>query len=438
MSHEGVYRRLVMRPSAGQLKSLLFSFGVLHTTNTALNILYSLALLLSVSRALPQDQYAQVVFLTAIAFYFQPIDQVLGRISFVELRASVVRNETPKQYVVVVLGIQIVVLTLASICIPFATAYGQGSSYQVSYSFYLLFALLTNFWAFDLQSTAFALEMGGKFVRWSLLHRSCQFAVLSALWLSASFYIFATLAAAVFTAFSIFACAALVREIGFRRLPSIQASWRSRVQLIATSFMSGLADLLILNVPYAVVSFTYGVGPTLVVFDSAMKVARLVMAGSRTLAEIGLPRHSRFVVQLDVRSANRLFSQLVVLCVLASAVPAAVVAIDTPLVFSLLLGPNNIVPAGAARAISIIIVATGLYQPASMLMSFTNDYFAIRRFALVVSSISALVFGAIAIFKPDPIRLLWYFAILLVIAGTVAAVRGRCREREIEPPNCRT
>jgi hypothetical protein len=310
-------------------------------------------------------------------------------------------------------------------------AYGQGSAYQVGNSFYLLFALLTNFWAFDLQSTAFALEIGGKFVRWSLLHRLCQVAVLSALWLSASFYIFASLAAGVFIAFSIFACAALVREIGFQRLPSIQVSRRSRVQLFATSFMSGLADLLILNVPYAVVSFTYGVGSTLVVFDSVMKLARLVMAGSRTLAEIGLPRHSRFVVQLDVRSANRLFSQLVVLCVLASAVPAAVVAINTPLVFSLLLGPNNIVPPGAAMAISIIIVATGLYQPASMLLSFTNDYFAIRRFALMVSSISAFVFPAITVFKPDPIHLLWYFAILLVLAGTVAAVGGRRREREI-------
>jgi O-antigen/teichoic acid export membrane protein len=427
MSHEEVYHRLVMRPSAGQLRNLLASFGVLHTTNTALNILYSLALLLSLSRALPQDQYAQVVFLTAISFYFQPIDQILGRISFVELRASVVKNETPKQYVIVVLGIQIVVLTVASICIPFAIAYGQGSGYQASYAFYLLFALLTNFWAFDLQSTAFALEMGGKFVRWSLLHRLCQFAVLSVLWLSASFSIFASLAAGLFVAFSIFACTALVREINLQRAPSTQESWRGRVQLIATSFMSGLADLLVLNVPYAVVSFTYGVGSTLVVFDSVMKVARLVMAGSRTLAEIGLPRHSRFVVQLDVRSANRLFGQLVVLCVLASAVPAAVVAINTPLVFSLLLGPNNIVPAGAAMAISIIIVATGLYQPASMLMSFTNDYFAIRRFALAVGSISVLVFGAIAIFKPEPIQLLWYFATLLVMAGTVAAVRGRCR-----------
>jgi len=435
MSYEGVYRRLIMRPSAGQLKNLLVSFGVLHTTNTALNILYSLALLLSVSRALPRDQYAQVVFLTAISFYFQPIDQIIGRISFVELRASVVRNEAPRQYVIAVLGIQFVVLTVASICIPFAIAYGQGSGYQVSYSFYLLFALLTKFWAFDLQSTAFALEMGGKFVRWSLLHRLCQFAVLSALWLSAGFSVFASLAAGLFIVFSIFACAALVREIGFQRPPSAQVSWQGSAKLIATSFMSGLADLLILNVPYAVVSFTYGVGSTLVIFDSVMKVARLVMAGSRTLAEIGLPRHSRFVVQLDVRSANRLFSQLVMLCVLASAVPAAVVAIDTPLVFSLLLGPNNIVPSGAAMAISIIIVATGLYQPASMLMSFTNDYFAIRRFAMAVSSMSVLVFGAIAIFKPDATQLLWYFATLLVAAGTVAAVRGRCREREVEPSN---
>jgi hypothetical protein len=53
----------------------------------------------------------------------------------------------------------------------------------------------------------------------------------------------------------------------------------------------------------------------------------------------------------------------------------------------------------------------------------------------VVSSIAVLVFGAIAIFKPDPIELLWYFATLMVIAGIVAAVRGRCRELEAGPSN---
>jgi hypothetical protein len=116
--------------------------------------------------------------------------------------------------------------------------------------------------------------------------------------------------------------------------------------------------------------------------------------------------------------------------------------INTPLVFSLPLGSNNIVPAGAAMAIRAIIVATGLYQPASILLSFTNDYFAIRRFALVLSSISVLVFGAIYIFKPDPIPLLWYFATLLVIAGTVAAFvedvgSKRLSRRAIELSNLR-
>jgi hypothetical protein len=430
MAYEGVYRRFAVRPDPRQLKKLLFSFGVLHTTNTALNIFYSLALLLALSRALPQHQYAEVVFLTAISFYFQPIDQALGRISFAELRACVVRNETPTRYIVVMLGIQLAVLTTASICIPIVMACWQGTAYQVGNSLYLLFALLTNFWAFDLQSTSFALELGGRFVRWSLLHRLCQFAALGVLWFSASFDIFAALAAGVFSAFSIFACATLVRHIGIRRASSRQRPWRSRVQLVLTSFMSGLADLTVLNVPYAVVSFAYGVGPTLVIFDSVMKVARLVMAGSRTLAEIGLSRHSRLVVQMDVTSANRLFDRLVSLCVFASAIPAAIVATDTPLVFSLLLGPNNIVPGSAGIVAGVIIIATGLYQPAALLMSFANDHWAIRRFTLAVCGAGALLFAAIIIFKPGPIPLLWSFVTLLAIAGTAALILGRCRTQE--------
>lgn len=426
MAYEG---RFVLRSPRYQLKNLVLGFGVLHTTNTALNILYSLALLLSLSRALPQDRYAQIVFLTAISFYFQPIDQALGRVSFAELRARVVRNGAPTQHVILMLGLQIGVLTLASISIPLAIAYWQASSYQVADSFYLLFALLTNFWAFDLQSTAFALELGVMFVRWSLLHRACQFAALGTLWVSADFNIFASLAAGIFVVFSIAACAVLAREIGVQPLQVTIGAWRGRVRLILTSFMSGLSDLLVLNVPYAVVAITYGVGSTLVILDSVMKVARLVMAGSRTLAEIGLPRHSRLVVQSNIGSANRLFNQLIALCVLASSVPAAVVFIDGPLMFRLLLGPNNVVPANAGVVTSVIIIATGLYQPASMLMSYTNDHFAIRRFTLAVSAIAVLIFGAIVIFKSGPIQVLWDLALLLVVAGIGAAVLGRCRQR---------
>jgi hypothetical protein len=158
-----------------------------------------------------------------------------------------------------------------------------------------------------------------------------------------------------------------------------------------------------------------------------MKVARLVMAGSRTLAEIALPRHSRLVIEVDTSSANRLFDQLVALCILASVIPAALVAIDAPLVFSLLLGHNNVVPPGAGGAASLIIIATGLYQPASLLMSFQSDRLAIRRFATVVCMAGAASLGAIIVLKPGPISLLWYFLILLTTAGIAALFLGRCR-----------
>ncbi|CCD95823.1 membrane hypothetical protein [Bradyrhizobium sp. ORS 375] len=414
-------------PGRYRLTRLMQSFGVLHSANTAANILYSLALLLTLSRVLPREDYAIVVFLTAISVYVQPLDQVVGRVLFAELRQSFTVGKAPLSYVKLLLASQMGVIAAASFGVPALMSLWQGGTYTISNALYLLFALMTNFWAFDLQSSSFAVDLSSKFVRWSLLHRSCQFILLGVLWVSGSFLLFAALAASTLTIFSAFAFSRLIQRIGTRALTEAMVPWTGRFHVARTSLLSGCADLMVLNVPYAAVSFAYGVGPTLVIFDSVMKVARLVMAGSRTLAEIALPQHSRLVVASDPAAANRLFHQLVALCVLASAIPAAVVALDTPLVFSLLLGHNNVVPASAGPVAALIIIATGLYQPASLLMSFQSDPVAIRRFAQIVGAAGTVSLGTIMVLKPGPVGLLWDFLALLICAGLAALVYGRSR-----------
>jgi O-antigen/teichoic acid export membrane protein len=412
-----------------RVREFLLSFGVLHTGNTALNILYSLALLLVVSRVLPPDRYAQIVFFTAISLYFQPLDQALGRVLFAQLRIGVVRKVADQQNVVLMLGAQLVLLSFAAIVIPIAVASWQGTTQGTTNvagnSLYLFFALLMNFWAFDLQSTGFALDLSRRFVRWSLLHRLCQFGALGVLWVTADFNQFAFIAAALFAAFTAFACACISRHVKIESWSWSGKQWEVRARSLGTSLMSGLSDLLALNLPYAVISIAYGVGSALVIFDTVMKLARLTMAGSRTLTEIGLPRHSRLVLEQDTASANRLFNQIVMLCVAASAIPAAVVMLDASFVFSLLLGPNNVVPAQAGIATGVIILATGLYQPASLLMSFANDYVAIRRFTILAGVLAALFFVAVIALKAGSLEILWIYAIVLTLSGIGAVVLGQ-------------
>ena len=152
------------------------------------------------------------------------------------------------------------------------------------------------------------------------------------------------------------------------------------------SLLFALSELLVLNSPYAVLTALFGVGPVLVVFDSVMKVCRLAMAGSRTLAEIFLPRISRQLLAGDVARAHRGLWQVTALCVGATAIPAGAVLFFAPWLFNLLLGPNNVVPPEAAPAAALIVLVSGFYQPATFFLSYLNA----RRLILNVTRFACL------------------------------------------------
>ena len=133
-----------------------------------------------------------------------------------------------------------------------------------------------------------------------------------------------------------------------------------------------LSELLVLNSPYAVLTALFGVGPVLVVFDSVMKLCRLAMAGTRTLAEVFLPGISRHLLAGELHLAHRGLWRVTLLCVGASAIPATAVLFFAPEIFNLLLGPNNVVPPAAAPAAALIVLVSGFYQPATIFLSFLN------------------------------------------------------------------
>ncbi len=240
---------------------------------------------------------------------------------------------------------------------------------------YLFGCLFTAYWSFDLQSTVWSADLGRQFAFISIIRR-------------------------------LFFIAALGLFLGDRQLPRLRhrdhrrsssRSWRCSMQLLRRSSMRALraapvtrqgivahwkrfwsslvfalSELFVLNSPYAVVTVLLGVGPALVMFDSVMKVCRLAMAGTRTLAEIFLPRISRQLLAGDMPKARRGLSLVTALCVAASAVPALAVFFFGQAIFDLLLGPNNVVPAQAILAAALIVLISGFYQPATLFLSYLN------------------------------------------------------------------
>ena len=153
------------------------------------------------------------------------------------------------------------------------------------------------------------------------------------------------------------------------------------------------------------------------------------MAGTRTLAEIFLPRISRQLLAGEMPKARRGLALVTALCVAASAIPALAVLLFGQLIFDLLLGPNNVVPSQAIPVAALIVLISGFYQPATLFLSYLNAARLIRRVAQL-AFIGAAVFALLVVLSgADPVALLWIYAAFFAAISLVSIV---CSAR-IEP-----
>ena len=402
---------------AGLLRFPLFGFGSLHAGNTLLNMGFNLVQLLVLARILPMARYSEVVFLMTIGFYVQPFNQAFGKANFVILREIATRTTRMPPEPGLVLAGEGTVLLLMSLAVPCGlAAFGTGA--WTENALFLFLCLSINFWAFDLQSTAWSMGLNLPFVRLSLLHRSLHLGALLAAYGAGSFLLFGVLAT-VATLGCLAAALCLLGRAGL--FASVgPTAWRSYLATFRIAFLSTLTDFFVLNAPYGLIAMRFGVGPMLIVFDSVMKLARITLAGSRTLAEIALPRHGRLLESGDRRGGRRLFVLVLALCFGASLVPALAVALAGPAMFKLLLGANNVVPVSAMVPAAVVIVGCSVYQPAVFFLGYGNERGAVQALTLVAS---AALIGFAALLQGqglDPATVLALFGSVLVGLGLVA------------------
>ena len=413
-----------LQPALKAAHRFLFSFGFLHSANTGLNILFNFAQLIVFARVLAPDRYAEVVVLTAAGFFLKPIDQAIGRANFIALREDAVRKTGvgKRQEVIAALYAQALFLTLVAAALPLFIG---GRDHYLENALYLFFCLYTNYWAFDLQTTAWSVDLSKRFVQIALTQRLTQFAALVALWITHDFLVFCVLICVISLAYLtrvglLIDRHTTVLSLGLRLA---ELKWREITaygRLFWSSLLSTLSELVVLSSPYALFSSIFGVGSAVVVFDSIMKIARLSMTGSRTLAEIALPRQSRMAIEGDHKGSSRIFLLVLGLCLAATAVPAAALAFKSDLIFSLILGHNNRVPVEAGLVAGVIVLTSGLYQPAMFFLSFANAERQIRQ--LTAASVVGLgLFAAAVLVLHLPLMpILWAYAAYFVLVSLLA------------------
>ncbi|MEP9386359.1 hypothetical protein [Mesorhizobium sp. KR9-304] len=426
---------IAVRSRRERIVGLATGFGALHVVHTVLNLAFTLIQMLVLARGLDQARYAEIVFLTAVGFYVQPLDQAIGRANYTALRPGALGiGGQAGGEIFRFLGAQALLLTVLSFLIPVLMPGSSGFDDPVRYlgnALYLFGCLFTAYWSFDLQSTVWSADLGRQFAFISIIRRLLFIAALGLFWTTGSFLAFGIATTVVVVAFMA-VLAGLLRQSRIWAIGSgpatpggIAAHWKR----FWSSLTFALSELLVLNSPYAVVTALLGVGPALVMFDSIMKVCRLAMAGTRTLAEIFLPRISRQLLAGEMPKARRGLLLVTVLCVAASAVPALAVLFFGQAIFDLLLGPNNVVPPQAAPAAATIVLISGFYQPATLFLSYLNAAALIRRVAQFAFA-GAAAYALLVVFSgARPVALLWIYAAFFAAVSLVSII---CSAR-IEP-----
>src|SRR5271166_2457967 len=234
-------------------------FAALHACNTALNMGFTLLQVLVLARILPPARYSEVVFLTAIGFYFQPFNQAVGKANFMALRDEAVQSGRVggRPEVVAALAIQATVLLVASLAIP-AALQSFGSRLWFEDTLFLFLCLAINFWAFDLQSTAWAVDRNLAFVRLSLVHRTLHSCALVIGYATSSLLVFGCLGS-IATIFCVSFVATMLFGAGLRA-SSPNAAWPEFFRTLWLAMLSTLADFIVLNAPYSLVTARVGVG----------------------------------------------------------------------------------------------------------------------------------------------------------------------------------
>jgi hypothetical protein len=418
--------QMMPRRSLARGAALATSFGALHTVHTLLNLAFTLVQLLVLARGLDSGRYAEVVFLTAIGVYVQPVDQAIGRANYVALSPTGTgTRDGSRDAVVWTLGSQALFLTLVSFAAPLWFGVDDPTRYFGN-ALYLFGCLFTNFWSFDLQSTVWSADLGRPFAFISILRRLLFFGALALFWATGQFLLFGVATTVIILVFMV-----VLMRLASRRGSALAERPRrlsggailAYLRQFWTSLLSSLSELLILGSPYAVLTFLFGVGPALVAFDSVMKVGRLAMAGTRTFCEITLPRISRRLSSRDLTGVRRGLLAIIAVCLFASAVPAAMLWLYGPFVFSLLLGHNNVVPAEASAAAALIVLTTGLYQPAAFFLSYLNAGKAIRLIAWLAVAGAGFYAIALAWGGAGIVGSLWYYAAIFLALSTVATLQ---------------
>lgn len=415
-----------------RIKTLATGFAGVHTLNAGLTMIYALAQTLVFSRVLDQRLYSMAIVATAVGLYLLPLNQSVARANFVVLRERSVRvSDRGAPEAAAAFNLNQIILLLIPLFVPLTLGVADRTEY-IAFACYLFFTTYSNIWYFEVQMSMMAVEQALPFERVSFIRRVINYVTLLILLKTRDFLLCNILWAVQTALFHLYVTQRMARGWGLFDWPhglTVISLKRHLVRLWVSLQATG-AEWLTLNGPYAVFVARFGVGPGVVTIDAVLKLLRIVVSVTRNLSEIALPRVSRALLMGDAKKGHL----PAILALAGGSVAALACAIAVVfwehLSFSLLLGPNNVVPPGAGAPAALALFAGVGIATGGHIIGYSGDHRSIP-ILLTTSVVSVCGFVAyVFLTHADIIQALWAASIsLAVISATAVGLLVRILRR---------
>lgn len=389
--------------------------------NAVLAMLFTVVQTVALAHTLGKVEYSATVAMIAVGLYVTPLNQSIARASFLSLRETTLDSNKTRRVAESTLVFNISQTLLMALAFLAPALVSDSLHLYMALVLYTVFIVLNTMWSFEIQMVLIAVGEGLAYERVSIVKRLLNFSALGVLYVTKDFMA----VGAILCVTTLVAQAWAVRLMSRKGVLSMREKvtlprLKAHLATLWTSLVATFGEWATFNGPYAVFTARYGVGAPLVLLDAIMKALRLVLGVTRNVCEVIMSRLSKEIVAGRQRASFLLAGGALGVSVSGALVVAIGVMLFEKPLFDILLGHNNVVPAGAGGPLALAMLAGAIFQVGSMIIGL----FARRRlatgFTIATSLVSGLLALAIFVFDASPMTSIWWFAVSLAGSSVVS------------------
>jgi hypothetical protein len=304
----------------------------------------------------------------------------------------------------------------------------------------LAFCLVANFWHFEVQTLGWAIDLGMAFEKAELFRRSCNFALLGALYATGWFGAYAggmlllSLGCMAWYARVLQRAGAGIGALHRLRWRELRDALRRSGRDLGGAAAGSAADFMLMNAPYAIVTAFFGAGAPLIALDTCLKLLRAIVMALRICSEALLPKQSAALHSGDYGRLVRILSAIAVMSSLPALAVCGALAATGDWLFRALLGPlASVMPAGTGLVL-ITLIAAGLTQNlASSFLSYSGFFGDVLKTAKIAAVLMLALALAAALGAVDFPAFLRVYTGVFGVVGATTAVLAWLRLRRLRP-----